>query len=478
MEPHNITTKHATNTQPQLEKSNHLLTFPNELTLGKVNKNLNIDSYPIYFRHKEIGDIRLKDIKSLHPEPELLKDLVTQINNLLTFPLYSNYIAFESQALLSCSVHLRRLNCFINEAAHVNTPVVIEGDYGCDKLAVAHAIYSQSKLKNQPFIEITCEKLPFEEFQQLIVQGCKSAQNGYLFINDVDQLTLEQQHFLNELLSLGLRVEGGTRQYINMNNVRVFAASSCPLKDLVQQNYFSRQLYSKLNYLHIYLPPLQERKEDIPFLARQYLHKNSNGRQKYLSDQALKTLKQYDWPENDKQLEKVLARLICRSTKPEISFSDIQHHTPELLLTLTNSVHFLAKSKSLKNAPDKIVKILLHKEYNQLESLHSGLQKSLIHLAEHYCEELTLKILSEKGFISPSHLSFLFKSSLNLCFKPLLARLRIEKARKMLELSPQSRITDISLEVGFGDLSHFEKLFKRLTNMTPREYKNICKSNC
>ena len=119
---------------------------------------------------------------------------------------------------------------------------------------------------------------------------------------------------------------------------------------------------------------------------------------------------------------------------------------------------------------------MLNQRFEMLEGFHPGLQKALKYLSLNYCQEITLSLLSSNAFISPSHLSFLFKSTLSISFKPLLAGMRIERAKQILKGKPNSRITDVSLEVGFGDLSHFEKIFKRLTGMTPRDFKNQCKN--
>jgi YesN/AraC family two-component response regulator len=103
--------------------------------------------------------------------------------------------------------------------------------------------------------------------------------------------------------------------------------------------------------------------------------------------------------------------------------------------------------------------------------MHSGLYKALKYIANNYEREVTLSELAANVYVSASHLSYLFKHHLRKSFKQILSELRIERAKQRISESPYARITDIFQEVGFGDLSHFEKIFKRYTGVTPREYK-------
>jgi len=106
-----------------------------------------------------------------------------------------------------------------------------------------------------------------------------------------------------------------------------------------------------------------------------------------------------------------------------------------------------------------------------LRAFHPGLQTALTYLAHHYADTIPLSRLAQQACLSRSHLSYLFKQTLGVSFKPFLAIVRIEKARRLLVERPPLRITRIGGEVGFGDLRHFERTFKRLTGSTPRAYR-------
>ncbi len=109
-------------------------------------------------------------------------------------------------------------------------------------------------------------------------------------------------------------------------------------------------------------------------------------------------------------------------------------------------------------------------DYSGLHTHEIGVQRALRYVGNHYTEEISLGRLARESYISSSHLSFLLKRSLGVPFKSLLAAVRIRRAQQLLAMDEHS-ITEISLEVGFGDLSHFERTFKRLVGTNPREYR-------
>jgi len=124
---------------------------------------------------------------------------------------------------------------------------------------------------------------------------------------------------------------------------------------------------------------------------------------------------------------------------------------------------------------DQLVNELLNKQFDRFETFHPALKKALVYLAENYRQPVSLQELSQNAFVSPSHLSYLFKMHTKRSLKQILAELRITSAVEIIRQNPNTRITDVSLEVGFGDLSLFEKLFKRYTGFSPRQFKQSLK---
>ncbi|WP_163547000.1 helix-turn-helix transcriptional regulator, partial [Klebsiella pneumoniae] len=89
-----------------------------------------------------------------------------------------------------------------------------------------------------------------------------------------------------------------------------------------------------------------------------------------------------------------------------------------------------------------------------------------LYLGEHFAESISLDQLARQAHVSPSHLSFLFRSTLDIQFKTLLGRIRIHKAKEILAAQTRRQITDVAMSVGFTDLSHFEKSFRRVVGQT------------
>lgn len=108
-----------------------------------------------------------------------------------------------------------------------------------------------------------------------------------------------------------------------------------------------------------------------------------------------------------------------------------------------------------------------------LDGMPPALKRALIYIAHHYQHPLRLDDVAEKAFISSSHLSYLFRRHLGLRFKAVLTELRLRHAAYLIQENSAAMITDVSLESGFFDLSHFEKVFRRYFGVSPRDYRRI-----
>jgi len=108
---------------------------------------------------------------------------------------------------------------------------------------------------------------------------------------------------------------------------------------------------------------------------------------------------------------------------------------------------------------------------SRLAHLHPGLRKALMHLGHHYARPMSLHDLAASAHVSPSHLGFLLRDIAGTSFKPLLQAIRLDRAKALLRDDPHLRITEAALSVGFMDLSHFEKSFRRVVGRTPRQFR-------
>lgn len=444
---------------------------------GQAALSASDSSYPILYHRKQIGSLNLSNtpcymLKEDEHFSGITKKIALMVKRYQVKELSWHYLGKEL-GLMGQSEQILKIEKFIEKASSINCPVVIEGEFGCEKLVVASAIHYNSKLKHKPFVEVNCSTNNFQEFQENLFKSITSAINGTIFLSDVDQLDCSQQYLLVTLLTANTELSDSYYKIKNrLKSIRIIASSSQELDTKVQNNSFSKSLYAEFNFLNVHIPPLRERKEDIPLIIEKLIAKHKIYDEQCLSNEVLQALSNYEWPENFTQLEHVLVRLLTLSNSNPINLTDLSEYVSELSIDNITSTSVLAVDNGESKRHKELINNLLKKDFNSFTGLHIRLQTALTYLADHYCESITLSNLSKNSFVSASHLSYLFKLHLKKSFKQVLSELRIEKAKQIFKATPHTRITDVSLEVGFGDLSHFEKIFKRYTLVTPREYKN------
>ena len=434
---------------------------------GQTSFNINGDvqnKHSFYYNKKPIGYI---DFHETYLENSLLNEVFEKVDLLVSRHITNQISRFhlgKGQALIGSSDHILDIENFIKLASKSKHPVIVEGYSGCEKQAVASAIHYSSERRGNSFYELNCSSLNPENFESQLLNLLSKLNGGTLFISEIERLPLAQQGQLIQLLSVKSHINNLSKN-LNKTDIRYIISSSQNLANEVKNNRFLESLLREFNYLKIKMPSLKDRRNDIPYILNFLLAENSDGN-KLFTEQAISILKNHHWPENYSELERVGIRLIVLSKGSQIRPEDIKKLAPEIF------------SEDIETINHKIlIENLFNSDFSQIKNLHQGLSKSLIYLSENYHKEITLQNLSEFSYVSPSHLSFLFRSNLGKTFKQILAELRIEKIKKSFAEYPNKKITTSSLEVGFGDLSHFEKIFKKYTKMTPREYKNKLKES-
>lgn len=418
--------------------------------------------YSIFYKKSKIGYIDLHDslLENIKLD-EVFEQVHLLVNRHITNKISRFYLG-KGQDLIGSSDHILVIENFIKCASQTSHPVIIEGNSGCEKQAVASAIHYNSNRSKNSFYELNCHSLNTQNFNKTLLSLRQSINGGTLFIREIEHLTLQQQGELIQSLSIN-NTQCDQHLASNKIDIRYIISSSQNLVDEVKQERFLESLLKEFNYLKIKMPTLKDRSSDIPHILNFLLYENSDGK-KIFSDQAIAILKNHHWPGNYSELERVGIRLIVLSQDDVITPKDIKRLSPEIFDDNVDVINHKILIGNLFNSNTKYI-----------EDYHPGLQKSLTYIAHSYHKEITLKDLSDQSFVSPSHLSFLFRSILGKSFKQILTELRIEKIKHSFIHYPNKKITTSSLEVGFGDLSHFEKIFKKHTGMTPREYKNNLK---
>jgi two-component system, NtrC family, response regulator len=215
----------------------------------------------------------------------------------------------------------------IGKAAPTDTTILLEGESGTGKELFANAIHAHSNRASKQFIVVDCSTFSSSLLESELFGHVKGAFTGALKNKPgVIEIANGGTLFLDEISNLSLEVQGKllrtmeTRQYkpvggdhIKSSDMRIIAATNHDLKSMVESGQFRKDLFYRLYVLPIYIPPLRERKDDIPKLAYHFLRlfsKEMGRRIHGFSDDALDAMIQYDWPGNVRQLKNVVERLI------------------------------------------------------------------------------------------------------------------------------------------------------------------------
>lgn len=359
--------------------------------------------------------------------------------------------------ILGNSVAIKKVKDQIRKAAKSQFPVIIYGEPGCEKFTVAMNIHASELSRPGEFIEVSAQINSDKRFQRNLAYALMAAKDGTLYLSNLEYLNKEKLDILITLFTLK-----GLGDQLKSNNIRLILSSIEDLNYRVNNKFSSSLSLYLPHILDIYIPPLKQRSHDINIHVKYYIESNSQGiSPTSISVDAVKLLSNKQWPGNSQELERYIVRLITFCDKQHIGCNEITAFDPTL--------------KKQEKKDNNIAISIINGDIDKFEHTHLSVKKAIEYISYNYHREITLNELAESSFVSASHLSFLFRSILKRSFKQLLTEVRIEKAKSIINNKPLSKITDVAYSVGFGDLSHFEKKFKHLTKLTPRQYRDRCR---
>ena len=262
-------------------------------------------------------------------------------NTALRNNLQVNYNQFQN--IVGRSRQMRKAFEVVIQVSKSRSTVLIMGQSGTGKELIARAIHTNSSRANKPFVAVNSESLAQDSFESTLFGHVKDALPGAIparkgLCDMVDKGTI----FFDEIAKVPLEIQAKLmrvieeREFLRLGgidaiktDVRVIAATNCDLHQFVKDGRFREDLYYRLQVINIFLPPLHERKEDIPLLSHYFLSKygNENNRQNIeLSSEALDVLMSYHWPGNVRELENVIERAVVLSSGARINASLIPSH--------------------------------------------------------------------------------------------------------------------------------------------------------
>ena len=239
-------------------------------------------------------------------------------------------MADKRAVLIGASNAVRRVRDEIDCAARSNAKVLITGESGVGKEIVARLVHERGQRGRAPLVTINCAGVPDSLLESELfghMRGSftdahrdkrgllESAHGGTVFLDEIGEMSLRMQALLLRFLETGEIQRVGSDRYAHTVDVRVITATHRPLLDHVAEKTFREDLFYRLNVIHIEVPPLRDRREDVTLLLDYFLRLFAETHQRplpELASDALASLTQYEWPGNVRELRNVAERLVLK----------------------------------------------------------------------------------------------------------------------------------------------------------------------
>ncbi len=258
--------------------------------------------------------------------------------------------------------------------------VMIRGESGTGKELIAKALHAHSKRKYGPFIALNCGSLPDTLLESELFGYEKGActgaqfkrkgriemaQNGTLFLDEIGDISQKTQIDLLRVLQERTIYRLGSTDPINID-IRIISATHRDLESAIKEGIFREDLYYRLNVITIDVPPLRERRDDIPLLVNFFLNKNVMENKKEMSNvsaEAMEKLVSYSWPGNVRELENVIERAVVISKNSELTLNDLPVSIKNTI-SPNNSREDLRSNSLSEKEKSHIISILKRNEWN------------------------------------------------------------------------------------------------------------------
>ena len=285
------------------------------------------------------------------------------------------------------SSKMKSVFSLIEKVAKTSSPVLITGESGTGKELVARAIHINSRRDNKPFIVVDCaslsenllenelfghEKGAFTDASSMKRGLFEIADGGTLFIDEIGEMKpATQARLLRAIETHQFRRLGGTKQI--KVDVRIITATNRNLVEEIKNGNFRSDLYYRLNVVTINLPPLRERKEDIPLLVKHFIANSQvTSIKKNISQESMRVLIEYDWPGNVRELANVVERALITSTGEYITSMDLRIDFPRQLLSPPSLSDKMSLKEFLKHFEKSVItKTLRECGGNKIETAKS-----------------------------------------------------------------------------------------------------------
>ncbi|MGE5702660.1 MAG: sigma-54 interaction domain-containing protein [Clostridia bacterium] len=386
-------------------------TYQINMAIGDFHRVFQTSRQSIFRVHESITELAWRDLfgeePRLHLEQQILYTLdqqkmllsITKVNEKeYEFVLSFTNLTRISRELMGRGQHtpplpqnelvwhsdkMKQILFIIEQVTQVDSTVLLLGESGVGKSAIAKAIHQLSLRKDKPFISVNCGALP-ENLIESELFGYESgsftggkkggqaglfeaAHTGTIFLDEIAELPYSAQSKLLEVLQENtFRRVGGVKK-IEVD-VRVIAATNKVLPTLIRQQRFREDLFYRLNVVPLEIPPLRERKEDIPLLTHYFLDKFNlkYKKSRRISAQSLERFTKHNWPGNIRELENLIERMVVTDVEPTGTAEVEKEPAPE-----PPGLH-ITGIMPLKQAKRQLEKELVCRAYQELGSTYKA----------------------------------------------------------------------------------------------------------
>jgi len=284
----------------------------------------------------------------------------------------------EFDMVVGHSDAMKNVMSVVMRVSSTDSTVLISGESGTGKELLAQEIHSHSLRKNAPFVVIDCGALVETLFESELFGHVKGsftgahetkhgrfevAQGGTVFLDEISNISINIQAKLLRVIQEKEITRIGSNKPIKID-VRIIAATNENLAESVRQKTFREDLFYRLSVVPINLPPLRERKEDIPQLVDHFLQKfNRRSRKsiKHILPAAKKALAQYDWPGNIRELENTIERAVVLAEDDDVGINDLIYHGIGSSFALTHPLG--GKHKNLAEIEKEYIRAVLQNQH-------------------------------------------------------------------------------------------------------------------
>ncbi len=254
--------------------------------------------------------------------------------------------------ILGTSDKIEHVRDIISKVADTDSTVLILGESGTGKEIVARALHFGSNRASAPFVPINCGAIPEDLLESELfghekgaftgaiatkIGRFEAASGGTVFLDEVGDMSPGLQVKILRVLQEKEFERVGGRKTIKVD-IRVIAATNQDLKKAIKEKKFREDLYYRLNVIPIEMPPLRERKEDIPVFVKHFLKTISQAKKKdvtSISPDAMRLLEEYDWPGNVREMENVIERIVVLKEKGRVEESDLPDNIKKATVLLS-----------------------------------------------------------------------------------------------------------------------------------------------